>query len=131
MPLCDELAFVEAYTYLARMRFGDNLTVTIHVNGAAERATIPPMALQMLVENALKHNVISRDHPLVFTITENPGGWLDVRNTLQPKPYPEPSTGLGLLNIQSRYKHLTDRLPEVRQESGTFVVRLPLLLPEP
>ncbi|MBO0931498.1 sensor histidine kinase [Fibrella aquatilis] len=131
VPLRDELTFLNAYTYLAQMRFGDNLTVTICVNGAADTATIPPMALQMLLENALKHNVVSRSQPLTISISETPDGWLDVRNTLQPKPHPEPSTGLGLLNIQNRYKHLTNRLPDIRQEAGTFVVRLPLLLPEP
>lgn len=127
VPLRDELAFLEAYTYLAQMRFGHNLRVQIDVNGAADTTHVPPMALQMLLENALKHNVVSRAEPLTIQISETPDHWLDIRNTLQPKLPTEPSTGLGLANIQSRYRHLTDRQPEVRQAGGQFIVRLPLL----
>jgi two-component system, LytTR family, sensor kinase len=127
VPLRDELAFIEAYVYLAKMRFGDNLTVQISVNGAADRATIPPMALQMLLENALKHNIVSRTQPLHIAITETTDNQLEVRNTLQPKAHGDPSTGLGLPNIESRYRHLTNTAPQVRIEGREWVVRLPLL----
>jgi two-component system, LytTR family, sensor kinase len=127
VPLRDELAFIDAYVYLAKMRFGDNLRLQINVDGAADRAAIPPMALQMLLENALKHNVVSRTQPLSISILEVAGNQLEVRNTYQPKAHVEASTGLGLPNIESRYRHLTNAVPQVRSEGSEWVVRLPLL----
>lgn len=126
VPLRAELDFSEAYLFLARLRFGDNLRVNFNLNGAADSAQIPPLTLQILLENALKHNVVSADYPLNIVLEET-GNRLVVRNNFQPKSSQEPSTGLGLQNIADRYRHLGETPPEVTQTGAEFVVKLPLL----
>lgn len=126
VPLRAELDFSEAYLFLARLRFGDNLRVRFNLNGAADEARIPPLTLQILLENALKHNVVSAEKPLDIVL-EEVDDRLVVRNKFQPKSSREPSTGLGLQNIADRYRHLGAAAPEVAQTGVEFVVKLPLL----
>lgn len=126
VPLRAELDFSEAYLFLARLRFGDNLRVKFNLNGAADATRIPPLTLQILLENALKHNIVSAEKPLDIVLEETDRR-LVVRNNLQPKSSREPSTGLGLQNIADRYRHLGADPPEVVQTEAEFVVRLPLI----
>jgi two-component system LytT family sensor kinase len=87
-----------------------------------------PAALQMLLENALKHNVSSRNRPLLIEVFASPDReYLVVRNTLQPKSAVERSTNLGLENIRRRYGFISPQPVEVERDASSFTVRLPLL----
>lgn len=126
IPLKDELEFLHAYIFLLKERFGENLQVKLHdLNGAAD-GVIVPLSLQMLFENAIKHNVISTGKPLTVEVfAEN--GHLVVRNNLQRKNQVMDSTGIGLDNIRTRYQMLTDREVQVIASREYFTVLLPLV----
>ncbi len=126
IPLEDELTFIRAYLYLHELRFGDNLRVTIDTAEASEHLGLPPLALQLCVENVVKHNIISKRQPLSLKIyaTEHT---ITVSNALQIKRTPPTSTNLGLRNIRHRYSLLTPLPVEVQQTENTFSVTLPLL----
>ncbi|TNE54469.1 MAG: histidine kinase [Bacteroidetes bacterium] len=125
IPLHEELEFLHSYIFLLKERFGENLQVTIaDLNGQAE-SEIVPLSLQMLFENAIKHNVVSSGKPLrIEVFAEN--GHLVVRNTLQRKNQVMDSTGIGLDNIRARYRMLTDREVGVIVSQEYFTVLLPL-----
>ena len=130
VPLAEELAFVQAYVALNKTRFRDDLLVEQRIGPGAGQGGVAPLSLQMLVENALKHNVISAESPLRVTLSAEagPGGsYVSVANNVQPKNHPPATTKVGLLNIIRRYRLLTPQPVEVRDEAGRFVVRLPLL----
>ena len=130
VPLAEELAFVETYLALHKARFRANLQVALHVPPAALAYRVAPLSVQLLVENALKHNVASREHPLLLTLTADPAaGYLTVQNTQRPRPAGlAPGTGTGLRNVRHRYELLQAPRPvEVVAEEETFRVRLPLL----
>lgn len=126
IPLKDELEFLHAYIFLLKERFGENLQIKLHdLNGASDGAIVP-LTLQMLFENAIKHNVISAGKPLsVEMFAEN--GHLVVRNNLQRKNQVMDSTGIGLDNIRTRYRMLTDREVQVIASRDYFTVLLPLV----
>lgn len=126
VPLRDELQFVNAYIFLQKIRFEDNLQVDIQVSESD--TMILPLSLQMLVENAIKHNIVSDEQPLSIRIYSDGPVTLVIENTLQPKTSHEYSSGLGLKNIQSRYAHLSGREVEIQDGPDRFVVRLPLLI---
>ncbi|MGD1892336.1 MAG: histidine kinase, partial [Cyclobacteriaceae bacterium] len=94
-------------------------------------AMIPPLSLQMLAENAIKHNIISDDQPLHLRITVEQDKFLRVENNLQPKRTYEYSSGLGLKNICSRYAYLSEKEVEVQDGPQYFTVKLPLLTLQP
>lgn len=125
VPLEEELKFVESYLYLQQIRFGDKLRVENRLEGVA--GSIPPLALQILVENAIKHNVISEDDPLTIKMySEN--NEVIVENNLQRKVLlTEGSTGIGLDNITKRYEFLSDKKITLLDTSSAFIVKLPLL----
>lgn len=126
--LGQELDFIRAFLFLSQVRFGDDaLRVEISLPEASRAAAIAPLTLQLLVENALKHNVISRSTPLHVRISLAPEGWLEVRNLRQPLVRPEASSGMGLKNITARYALLGAPKPEVVVTDTEFVVRIPLL----
>jgi hypothetical protein len=129
VPLREEMAFVEAYLYLNKTRFRDDLQVEQHIAPAAYATSVAPLSLQMLVENAIKHNVISPESPLRVTLTtEADSHYVRVENNVQPKTGLEQSTKVGLRNIISRYRLLSAQPVEVRREDGLFTVRVPLLV---
>lgn len=119
--LSEEKKFLESYLYLQDIRFGKKLIITVALDG---ECMVAPLALQMLVENAIKHNEISEDHPLhIRLFTEK--DFIVVENDLQPKRLlGESSPGMGLNNICKRYEFLTDKKVKVLK-NGTFTVRLP------
>lgn len=125
VALRDEMEFIRAYLFLLEIRFGENLIIKI---GPLEQREyyIAPATLQMLIENAIKHNVVSRKAPLTIHIFED-ADTLVVSNNLQLKEVKEPSTQVGLKNILSRYLFLTDREVTIREENNQFTVRIPLL----
>ncbi len=124
VPLSEELRLAEAYVYMQKNRFGDNLIVNNSVNPDSKQ--IVPLALQMLIENAVKHNVVSSDKPLTIDIYEN-GGYLVCENNLQKKSTLPDSNTIGLNNIRERYVFLTHTPMEFGEKDGKFVVKLPLV----
>ncbi|SDJ91010.1 Response regulator receiver domain-containing protein [Catalinimonas alkaloidigena] len=126
VPLRQELQFMESYLFLQRIRFGNNLQLEMHVPAEAYACYLPPLALQLLVENAIKHNVVSGEHPLRVTMQVE-GNELVIANNLQPREPEGESTGIGLSNLRARYEFITPRLPHFGPEHERFVARLPLL----
>ena len=125
--LSEEMAFIHSYIYLLSIRFDKNINFTINVKKEDENKLIPPLALQILIENAIKHNEISTASPLqINIITEN--DMLIVSNTLQPRINKETSSNLGLDNIRQRYQYYSNKEVVVIQENQQFIVKLPLLV---
>ncbi len=126
ISLQTELTFLQAYNFLLKERFGHNLNIDVRPSDHWKNAAIVPLTLQMLVENAIKHNVISTEKPLNIEIfSEN--GHLIVRNNLQIKNQVMDSTGVGLDNIRSRYQILTNQTVEAIVSPQYFTVVLPLI----
>jgi two-component system, LytTR family, sensor kinase len=126
IPLKDELEVLEAYAFLLQTRFGDNLAISIRVEAEKMDQQVVPLSLQILMENAIKHNIVSAAKPLHIDIcTDN--GALIVSNNLQPKNQLTESTGIGLDNIRNRYRLLGERKVEVAEGPSSFTVRIPLI----
>jgi len=128
VPLKDDLKFMEDYIFLQKIRFGENLRVKADLDLDRNRMVIP-LSLQMLVENAIKHNEISSDHPLEITITSTGNGHVIVKNNLQRKEVSEPSLGTGLENLRKQIGYFSDDPLLVREEPEAFIVRMPTLQP--
>ncbi len=120
-----ELDFIEAYIGLHQERLGEGLQVKFSIEKQTINRDIPPLTLQLLVENAIKHNVVSKAQPLIIEI-EAKGDFLSVKNNVLLKEtfY---STKTGLKNLLKRYQLLTDKKVEVEQAETYFLVKLPLL----
>jgi sensor histidine kinase YesM len=127
IPLKTELDFVKTYTFLLKIRFEEKLEIVIDIPEADKlRYSIVPLTLQLLVENAVKHNRMSEEEPLKVYLKVN-DNYLEVNNRIQPRPKNEPSTGLGLQNIINRYKLLTEKPVVVTDENEMFSVKIPFL----
>lgn len=126
IPVKEELSLVDSYFFLLKKRFGENLDLEISLGKELQNTVIPPMTLQILIENAVKHNIISKDKPLNIKIYEEKGR-LVVQNNLQPKKISEISTGIGLENIMKRYRLITREEPMIEQSDAVFRVMLPIL----
>lgn len=127
VQLKDELTFLDAYLYLLKIRFGENIIVDRKMSPDAEKFYVAPAVLQMLIENAIKHNVVSKKNPLhIKMIFEN--GWITVSNSLQEKEVKEASTQVGLKNISARYGFLSDEPVKIERSIHDFIVKIPLLL---
>ncbi|WP_340063831.1 2TM domain-containing protein [Ascidiimonas aurantiaca] len=122
----EELDFARLYVGLLKMRFEDSIVFEIPEKVNNPEAKVVPLSLQLLLENAVKHNMVTPSSPLLLTILEENGN-LVVRNKLQPKQVLNKSTGVGLINIQQRYGILSDRKVEIEKTNNTFSVKLPLL----
>jgi hypothetical protein len=123
----EELAFAETYVRLLKMRFEDSIVFDIPVKCTNAEAKIVPLSLQLLLENAVKHNVVTVERPLRIRVYEE-GGMLCVSNNLQEKQVVKKSSGVGLRNIQERYQILSNREVQIRKSTSDFTVKLPLLL---
>ena len=122
-----ELSFVESYIFLLKTRFEHSLTVNFTINKTAFNTFVPPLSLQMLVENAVKHNIISKEKPLHIEIYADNINTLFVKNNYQPKISTKNSTKIGLNNIVKRYQYLTQQPVQVLNNEQHFMVALPLL----
>lgn len=121
-----ELKFVDSYLFLQKIRYDNKLQVKIETEGYEDRM-IPPLAIQMLLENAIKHNTIAKHEPLHISIIAK-NDRLKVENNLQIKQIPlEESSGMGLANIKARYEFLSDQPVKIEKTDKTFRVELPLL----
>jgi two-component system, LytTR family, sensor kinase len=124
--LSDELLLVKQYLFIQENRFAGKLVVKLDIPLEFHQMFIAPLALQMLVENCIKHNVISNEKPLFIRIYVNDNNYLVVENNLQKKEV-ENSTGMGLENIVKRYKYLTEKSIEIIEERNIFKAAIPLL----
>jgi two-component system, LytTR family, sensor kinase len=137
-PLRNELDFIQAYMFLLKERFGENISVKIAENIERQRnpdsigtegvldREIAPLSLQILFENAIKHNIISTEKPLLIEISiENER--LIVKNNLQRKNQVQEGTGLGLENIKNRYRLICNKEVDIIVTQQSFMVSLPLL----
>ena len=124
--LKNELKFAKAYIHIQSERFGDNLKVHWDISEAATEKMVVPMSIQLLLENAIKHNVVSKAKPLVVTVTDK-GGNVVVLNKIQPKSTQLPSTKVGLKNIEKRYTLISNQSVKIENDGEIFKVSLPLL----
>ncbi len=122
----EELNFARTYVRLLKMRFEDSLDFEIPEKASDSEAKIVPLSLQLLLENAVKHNVVTTSKPLHLKVFEE-NGMLVVRNNIQEKQVVKKSSGVGLQNIRQRYSILTDREMQISNSGGVFSVRLPML----
>lgn len=122
-----ELLFIESYYYLLKTRHQQGVQLTIDVTPDFHAQLLPPLTLQLLVENAVKHNRVQANQPLQITIDTTPEGWLRVQNNLQPKSIRMASNQVGLSNITAKYRLLDQPEPIITDTDGHFTVSLPLL----
>lgn len=126
ISLKDELKFVKAYIHIQSERFGENLKLNWNIPEALPGIMIVPMSLQLLLENAIKHNVISRAKPLEVNINIK-DDYIIVDNKIQKKSTQLPSTKVGLKNIEKRYTLISNRSVQIANDGSKFSVSLPLL----
>mgnify|MGYP003564620348 CR=1 FL=1 len=126
VPLKEELDFIQSYRFLMSKRFGDNLSITLTVPETAQALQVMPFSLQLMVENAIKHNIISVKKPLWIRIYMC-NNYLVVTNNLQKKNTPVQSTHIGLDNIRTRYGLMTNRDVRVIETTAEFRVEIPLI----
>lgn len=127
VPLKTEIDFVQSFTFLLKIRFEEKLQVRIELPINVMNSFIAPLTLQLLIENAVKHNTISADAPLIITILADSNDYLIVSNNLQLRTQQMPSTHVGLKNIISRYKLLTSVSPEFKVEDEKYIAKIPLI----
>ena len=125
--LSKELEFSKSYVSLLQIRYPENLHVNFSIDSKQEQLYIAPLTLQMLIENAIKHNVISKTDPLQIDIYVEKDGVLVVKNNLQIKNTLEKSTKTGLANIKKRYAFLGQRKIDVITSQKNFMVAVPLI----
>lgn len=127
----DELDHMQDYLALMKLRFGPHLSMAIDINESYNSWFIAPMILQMLVENAVKHNVVTEKKPLNIWISIEPESkYIIIKNNLQRKTTPRTPSGAGLRNIISRYAYIIDKEVLVSTKGGYFTVKVPILKKE-
>ena len=122
----EELKFAKTYVSLLKNRFENSIIFEIPEQSENPDAKVVPLSLQLLLENAVKHNMVNESNPLHIRIYEEEG-CLVVKNNLQLKQVINKSSGVGLLNIRQRYDLLTNRKVEVEKTEAEFIVKLPML----
>lgn len=126
--LKEELSFLDSYLVMLRIRFENALNIHLNADEKLHEYLLPPFVLQLLIENAVKHNIISKDSPLTINIYTDADKNLHVENNLQLKPRPEKSEQKGLANISLRYSLLNMRNGlRITKNDGLFKVSLPLI----
>jgi hypothetical protein len=126
ISLKDEMEFIDNYFFLLQIRHDGKLQLQAELNEENNKVMIPPFALQVLIENAIKHNEFTDDNPLLIKITMN-GQYIRVSNNAKPKPYAVNSTGIGLKNLSSRYRIISRKDIEIEKGRDNFTVKLPLI----
>lgn len=124
----EELNILQAYIFMLKARFEDSLTVNITIDEAIlDSCLLPPFTMQLLIENATKHNIVSQAKPLCIDVYNIGDDRIVVKNSLQPKRNTETSTGVGLENIHKRCTYLCGRGIEITKTTGEFIVEIPLI----
>ena len=127
--LNEELEFTESYLFLLKMRYDTNLTIKTWVDKNFGFWNLPPLTIQTLVENAVKHNEISNEFPFEITISITKNDTLRVANKIQEKLTPEEGTGIGLVNLSKLFRLLGEKEIQIYKSDGDFIVEVPLLKP--
>ncbi|NTW32456.1 MAG: histidine kinase, partial [Bacteroidetes bacterium] len=122
-----EIEFLHSFAFLMKIRFEDKILWKINVDETKQQFFIPPLTLQILVENAIKHNIISKDSPLIIEIFNDEEDNLFIRNNYQPHENGTNSTGIGFKNIMNRYIFFTKKPVEYGVKNEYFVVKIPLI----
>ena len=126
VSLNEELGFVRSYIFLQQIRYGEALIVNINLPADILHLLMPPLSLQVVLENAVKHNIIDSSKPLQIDIS-NEKEWLIIRNNIQLKISRGVSTGLGQKNMVKRYAMICENTPEFVVKTNHYIVRLPLI----
>jgi len=126
ISLRDEMEFIDDYFFLLQIRHDGKLKLTKEINLQQQETMLPPCAVQILIENAIKHNEFTEQNPLHIKISMN-GNHIHVSNNARPKLYAVNSTGIGLRNLSSRYKLITRKDIEVEKSKDQFNVKLPII----
>ncbi|MGE4512764.1 Histidine kinase [Chryseobacterium taeanense] len=126
ITLEEELKFLNSYIYLTQKRIGEGVHFDISINENYKQFVLPPLSLQFLVENALKHNQTSKSNPLKINISTTNDKYLLVYNTLVPLINNSKSAGLGIKNIINRFEFLGDRKPIILKTDKDFIAKIPL-----
>ncbi|WP_051052798.1 sensor histidine kinase [Fulvivirga imtechensis] len=127
IPLSDELNFIQSYISLLKTRFEELILFKIEGGADIQNKVIPPLTLQMLIENAIKHNIISEKRSLEVSIAIS-DEYLIVSNSLNKRPEePKEQSGSGLENIRRRYRYFTDREIKIMRNASHFTVEVPLI----
>jgi uncharacterized membrane-anchored protein YhcB (DUF1043 family) len=129
VTLKEEMDFTESYLFLIRLRFDTSLTVLTDIAEILSDYKIPPLTVQTLVENAVKHNEISKRRPLTITIETDENANLVVRNNIQEKITEEEGTGIGLTNLSKQFQILIGQDITISRENAEFKVKVPLIKP--
>ncbi len=124
VKISEELHFVEDYIYLQKMRYGKGLNFVSNIKDM--EGQVAPLALQILIENAVKHNVISDDQPLKIELLDEDGYYV-LRNNLQKKKTIRQNAQIGLDNLFKRYEFLTSGKIDIQENGKEFIVRLPMI----
>lgn len=127
IPLSEELEILNTYMFLLKARFEDGIDLSVAIDPAHHQSLLPPFTLQLLVENCIKHNIVSLDRPLHIRV-HSEGEFILIENQVQLKITPESSTGMGLENINQRYIHLLNRKIEILATETLFTIKLPVIL---
>lgn len=126
IPLSEELNTLDAYIFLLKARFEEGLDITINIDPAYNTSYIPPFTLQLLIENCIKHNIVSLDRPLHIRLYSDKDN-IVVENHIQLKRTKESSTGMGLENINQRYLHLLNKTIGIHATDSLFTIKLPVV----
>lgn len=125
-----ELIFLDAYIFLLKIRFVNKLIVNIDIPESKRYYQVIPLAMQLLIENAIKHNTMSKSDPLQIDIFIDKQNFLNIVNNLQERPTQIISTGIGLKNIQNRYLLLNNTEPAFEKTETQFIAKVPLVINE-
>jgi LytS/YehU family sensor histidine kinase len=127
VTLTEEMEFIESYLFLIRMRFGDNLSINTNISENLLSYSLPPLTIQTLVENAIKHNELSKRYPLNINIMTTENENLLIENDIQKKITAEEGTGIGLTNLSKQFQLLVNKDITIRIENNRFSVEIPLI----
>lgn len=127
VSLNKELDFMDSFIFMMNVRHKQAVQIELNIEVATEKYLIPTLSLQMLVENALKHNLYSKEQPLHISISTIQQDALVVRNNLQKRVNMEQTTKMGLQNIKKRYAYYTNKQVLIREEEHYFEAIIPLL----
>ncbi len=127
ISVAEELSFLQSYIFLLKERFGESFQINLSIPETYHDHQIVPLSLKMLLESAIKHNIISQRKPLLVELFMNQKHQLVMRNNLQKKVQEMPSTNVGLENIKTRYAFFSKGEVRVEESDIHFTVVLPLI----
>ncbi len=127
VSLSTELKFIQSYYHLLKTRYGNGIEMKLNIDGKTEDYLLPPLTLQLLVENAVKHNNVLKETPLVIEIAVSDEGWLIIKNNLQKKTITVDSSKIGLNNIKEKFRLLEQPDVIIKETANEFIVMLPLI----